>query len=697
MHIGLIHNWPGSKNSELDLIQRIGLLLSRWGHEVSVLDPAGKKLDLITGDHIEDCQLDPRQLHFVLYLHYLNPKLIDTFSYVVNWNPIKYLVFDPSSGEPLSRGEIEFVRNSLLSHDHMLSASSNQLDEFQYAQFGETRWAPRMDELKLHTSCQIFEDLLPVDLSSFRVFYIGANWEKITREKFPESNAKVRHEGLLESLDATGDFVFYGIREQHGINLWEGFQNYKGELPFDAGDSIVRTCHEYGVALVLSSDAHRDSAVVSTRIFQACAARCLIITDRNPFIEREFGDSVLYFDYEEDTQGTVNNILKQTEWIKANQELAQQKAGSAHEIFKNRFSLDAELQSLLSHYGSYYEIHDIQFAKVQDHKVAAFYLCTEENEEYAIDSCRYFLENIKLQRRARVTAVLVISPQIEETINGLREEYPEIESVVFATLDPSEHPAGTLFRAAFSEITDRTFFALWDPQTYWHHDHLANLVLESLDSGNPVVQASTYISNECFDAPFTDSYYLRYSISAIPPIKLHELLHWDKTRINFSSFLFNSKMIAQYWNSMSLLPLLDSYYPFILLATAYLHTQRLPAFVPKYTCRHHMPLGLIGDLDTYPEPASFYLTYKDPDTFFSSEQQRAFLTGAMSSNERYRIARDMCTNDASQILVEETPSNFSIHNYMTNLLHRRPWLLKTWNLLFKAMSRFLKLDSAPDA
>lgn len=694
MHIGLIHNWPGSKNSELDLIQRIKLLLNRWGHEVSVLDPAGKKLDPVTGDHIEDSQLDPRQLHFVLYLHYLNTKLIDTFSYVVNWNPIKYLVFNPSSGEPLSRGEIEFVRNSLLSHDHMLSASSDQLDEFQYAQFGETRWAPRMDELKLHTSCQIFEDLQPIDLRSFKVFYIGANWEKITRMKFPASNAKVRHEGLLESLDATGNFVFYGIKEQHGIDLWEGFQNYQGELPFDAGDSIVRTCHKSGVALVLSSDAHRESAVVSTRIFQACAARCLVISDRNPFIENEFGDSVLYFDYEDDTASTVSSILTHLAWIKANPALAQKKAEASHKIFRDRFSLNAELQEILNHYHSNLSRLDAEYAKIQEHKVAAFLICRETDEEQETRLIISFLENLKRQNRVRAKAVLIVHPQKAKHTKAILCQYPEIENQVIADLDPSQHPAGTSFRNAFSQISDCTFFALWSSQIWWHQEHLANLVLESLNSGNPVVQSGTYIKNECFEAPFTDSYYLRYSTSAVPPLNLNELIRWDKTRIEFSSYLFSSKLIVQHWNHMSLLSLLDSYYPFILLAIAYTQTKKLPSYVPKFTCCHNMPKGLIGDLSSYPEPGIFFLAYENSDKFFSSDQQKSFLHGAMSANEHYRLVeglQEMAPNNTAE---SGGSTNFSLNNYMTNILHQRPWLLKIWKQLFRFMMRFFKLQSS---
>jgi hypothetical protein len=42
-----------------------------------------------------------------------------------------------------------------------------------------------------------------------RVFYIGVNWEKLSTNK----DRMIRHEGLFEILDKTGEFVFYGLKE----------------------------------------------------------------------------------------------------------------------------------------------------------------------------------------------------------------------------------------------------------------------------------------------------------------------------------------------------------------------------------------------------------------------------------------------------------------------------------------------------
>ena len=46
MNIGLVYNWPEGKNSELDLIGRICLVLDKQGHKGIIIDPFGKLLDL---------------------------------------------------------------------------------------------------------------------------------------------------------------------------------------------------------------------------------------------------------------------------------------------------------------------------------------------------------------------------------------------------------------------------------------------------------------------------------------------------------------------------------------------------------------------------------------------------------------------------------------------------------------------------
>ena len=54
----------------------------------------------------------------------------------------------------------------------------------------------------------------------------GINWEKLTGKKG-------RFDELLKKLDENNLISIYGPEIFHGIRPWEGYRNYKGEIPFD--------------------------------------------------------------------------------------------------------------------------------------------------------------------------------------------------------------------------------------------------------------------------------------------------------------------------------------------------------------------------------------------------------------------------------------------------------------------------------
>lgn len=136
------------------------------------------------------------------------------------------------------------------------------------------------------------------------------------------------------------------MKEQYGVPLWEGISHYHGELPFDGGDSIIQVSREYGITLVLNTEQHRASGFVSTHIFQACAAGTVIISDRNAFIERHFGDDVYYFDYGDTPQQTALHIIEAVKECKANWQQAFVKASHCQKRFAEVFALEKEILAL---------------------------------------------------------------------------------------------------------------------------------------------------------------------------------------------------------------------------------------------------------------------------------------------------------------------------------------------------------------
>lgn len=316
--LGLVHNWPGKKNSELEIIFRIRASLPA-GFTALLIDPLGYELD-DQSKRKKPALIADGTLDVVINLHYINPKFFSGLSYTVNWNPIEYIISDPITGSPVPTSHLQYLLDCFRSHDRVLGAGSALLDQFIQTSREHSPGIALPDaELYLHTTIasnqiNVAKPTGHLDESSFRVFYIGMNWEKMSTS----AERKVRHEGLLELLDRSGRFSFFGLREQSGTFLWEGFAHYKGELPFDGGESIIAESKRCGASLILSTEQHRKSGVVSTRIFQACAAGTVIICDENPFVREHFGDAVLYFQYGATNRETADNILAQVGWIEQN-------------------------------------------------------------------------------------------------------------------------------------------------------------------------------------------------------------------------------------------------------------------------------------------------------------------------------------------------------------------------------------------
>ena len=145
---------------------------------------------------------------------------------------------------------------------------------------------------------------------------------------------------LWKHLDETEYFVVYGHKD-----AWKDMRKYQGYIPAD-GKSFVRTINKHGVCLVMHRKTHLEAGVPSARIFEAAAA--VIISDKHPFVEKEFKNSVLYVDHTRDD--LFEQIDAHMRWIKENPEKAKLKALKAHEIFLKKFTLEKQLRKLYENF-----------------------------------------------------------------------------------------------------------------------------------------------------------------------------------------------------------------------------------------------------------------------------------------------------------------------------------------------------------
>jgi len=172
-----------------------------------------------------------------------------------------------------------------------------------------------------------------------RLFYCGVQWDFLRKSK--------AYENCIKSLDRTGLMEVFGPKAGW-MKDWN-LVSYKGELPYD-GRSLNEAIKKCGIALILHSQEHLQNNIPTGRIFEAAAAGCVIISDRHSFVEKEFGDAVLYIDIDKDNKLTgeemFEQIYKHLNWILCEPVEAEKLARRAHTIFDEKFTLEAQLESL---------------------------------------------------------------------------------------------------------------------------------------------------------------------------------------------------------------------------------------------------------------------------------------------------------------------------------------------------------------
>lgn len=163
-----------------------------------------------------------------------------------------------------------------------------------------------------------------------KLMYCGARWSNVR-------SISEKYLSLWRKLDETDYFAVYGG------DSWKSYKSFRGYVPAD-GKSFVREINKNGICLVMHSEIHLQEGIPSGRIFEAAAAAAVIISDKHPFVMREFKDSVLYVD--ETREDLFEQIDAHMKWIRANPEKAKEKARLSHAIFLQKFTQEQQLAKL---------------------------------------------------------------------------------------------------------------------------------------------------------------------------------------------------------------------------------------------------------------------------------------------------------------------------------------------------------------
>jgi len=168
-----------------------------------------------------------------------------------------------------------------------------------------------------------------------RLFYPGGVLTDNTR-------SAAKYKRFFAMLDKQGYLEVFGHEDR-----WQHTPNsLRGILPFN-GISLIKVNNKFGATLILHARDHLYGDVPTGRIFEAAAANTVIISDRNKGIEQNFGDDILYIDIHESAEEVFRQIDGHMQWILAHPQQAMQMAQRCHDIFRQKFTLEAQLLNLI--------------------------------------------------------------------------------------------------------------------------------------------------------------------------------------------------------------------------------------------------------------------------------------------------------------------------------------------------------------
>lgn len=274
-----------------------------WDAEINIYDPKHPKS--VSSDY-----------KFVINLYGRVPKIPGVRNYVVIFHPDIYL-FDNNG----------YLKNDLIDFDGYLITFSNiEKIKEQFTCLGRPfhymKWYPTVYQTPYRT-------VFPKKLA-----YICSQW----------GNRKddMRYQTLFKLLDKANYCNCYGSLDNERLYP----NSYRGTIPYD-GVSVINKYSLSGVNLVMHSDLHNHLGMPSSRIFEAAASSSVIISDLNPYVLENFGDSVLYYDQSKDGYTMFKQINRHMEWILSNPEEALNKARQSYQILQEKYLLEDQLLNLL--------------------------------------------------------------------------------------------------------------------------------------------------------------------------------------------------------------------------------------------------------------------------------------------------------------------------------------------------------------
>ena len=291
MKIALIDVFPLAQfTAEREFIVRCINVLKRFGHEAISVSTSG--------------QITEYNPDIVFSTHHLAPKLTEHFTIGTLWDPTLFY-----------KNEADRLR-SIRSWD-LVVPINEAIRQFAVDLHFPVRHRTAISKHILYPSAPVpdFELSPPPKLS---LVYVGVHWD---------GN---RYEAFFRRLSDEVDLHVYGPSE-----AWKHLPaSYRGPIPFD-GNALFETLNRHGAVFALHKETHRRNDMPCMRPFEACAAKCFVITDAMTSLQNLFGDSFNYVDMEGGTERAVRQIKLALESANGERQYTATRDEAAHSIFRS--------------------------------------------------------------------------------------------------------------------------------------------------------------------------------------------------------------------------------------------------------------------------------------------------------------------------------------------------------------------------
>jgi hypothetical protein len=273
-----------------------------------------------------------------------------------------------------------------------------------------------------------------------KLTYFGTNWD-------------ARRSNFFRAIGQWDDVEIYGRKV-----AWEPMKipAYKGEIAYD-GLSVIEMYRQNGIGLNIQGDHHVQEDVISNRVFEITAAGAVCLTCRMPWLEKNFGDTLYYFEQETSDKRLQEQVRAMLDHIRANPEEAWKKAQAARKIFEEKFALEVMVQNLITYHKARTE--KLKAGRDKDPLVSVIVKSAGKN----LDGLKRALQSVAVQERGRFQIILAkTAPFAHEKL------LPDTKHISVETVE------GGVWKALPKAKGD--YIALLNEAYEWFPQHIARLL-----------------------------------------------------------------------------------------------------------------------------------------------------------------------------------------------------------------------------